>query len=106
MAKPMDNMPYGEFYKWLASPTFTGPVGLVAKLYLKEGQREEFLQIMEDSVAYTKVEAGVLVYKVNEDVTDPLVFWLTEEWTSCKDLANHCTSTPMPEFQPGWGKFW
>ena len=36
MARLMDNMPYGEFYKWLASPTFTGPVGIVAKLYLKE----------------------------------------------------------------------
>ena len=38
-------------------------------------------------------QAGVLVYKLNEDVADPLVFWLTEEWTSCKDLASHCTST-------------
>ena len=36
MAKPMDNMPFSEFYKWLTSPTFTGPVGLVAKLYVKE----------------------------------------------------------------------
>ena len=35
----------------------------------------------------------MLVYKLNEDVADPLVFWLTEEWTSCKDLASHCTST-------------
>ena len=32
----MDNMPYAEFYNWLASPTFNGPVGVVAKLYLKE----------------------------------------------------------------------
>ena len=36
MAKLMDNMPYSEFYKWLAFPTFTGPVGLIAKLYVKE----------------------------------------------------------------------
>ena len=36
MAKPMDNMPYSEFNKWLSSPSFTGPVGLVAKLYVKE----------------------------------------------------------------------
>ena len=36
MARLMDNMPYSEFYKWLASPTFTGPVGLIAKLYVKE----------------------------------------------------------------------
>ena len=56
MARPMDNMPFSEFYKWLSSPSFAGPVGLVAKLYLKEGQREEFLKIMEDSVAHTKVE--------------------------------------------------
>merc|ERR1712130_140455 len=93
MAKPMDNMPYSEFNNWLASPTFTGPVGIIAKLYLKEGQRDEFLKIMEDSVAFTKLEAGVLVYKVNEDAMDPLVFWLTEEWSSVKDLANHCSST-------------
>ena len=38
-------------------------------------------------------QAGVLVYKVNEDATDPLVFWLTEEWSSLRDLANHCSST-------------
>ena len=36
MGKPMDNMPFSEFYKWLASPPFTGPVGLIAKLYVKE----------------------------------------------------------------------
>ena len=62
---------------------------------------------MEDSVAYTKVEVlradlvshimtaqdGVLVYKVNEDLMDPLVFWLTEEWASSRDLVNHCSST-------------
>ena len=36
MTRLMDNMPYSEFYKWLASPTFTGPVGLIAKIYLKE----------------------------------------------------------------------
>ena len=36
MARPMDNMPFSEFYKWLSSPSFNGPVGLVAKLYLKE----------------------------------------------------------------------
>ena len=36
MARLMDNMPYGEFYKWLASPPFTGSVGLIAKLYVKE----------------------------------------------------------------------
>merc|ERR1712037_1041217 len=78
--------------------------GLIAKLYVKEGQREEFLKIMEDSVAFTKVEAGVLVYKGNEDVTDPLIFWLTEEWTSCKDLANHCTSTAYAGISARLGK--
>ena len=36
MARSMDNMPFTEFYQWLAEPTFTGPVGLIAKLYLKE----------------------------------------------------------------------
>ena len=35
----------------------------------------------------------MLVYKVNEDSTDPLVFWLMEEWASSKDLVNHCSST-------------
>ena len=38
-------------------------------------------------------QAGVLVYKVNEDAMDPLVFWLIEEWSSSSDLANHCSST-------------
>ena len=38
-------------------------------------------------------QAGVLVYKVNEDARDPLIFWLTEEWSSSRDLTNHCSST-------------
>ena len=33
------------------------------------------------------------MYKVNEDATDPLVFWLIEEWSSTRDLNNHCSST-------------
>ena len=38
------------------------------------------------------IQAGVLVYKVSEDMMDPLVFWLTEEWRSSGDLACHCSS--------------
>ena len=30
---------------------------------------------------------------MNEDATDPLVFWLIEEWSSTRDLNNHCSST-------------
>ena len=38
------------------------------------------------------LQAGVLVYKVSEDLMDPLAFWLLEEWSSSADLANHCSS--------------
>ena len=38
------------------------------------------------------MQAGVLVYKVSEDMVDPLAFWLTEEWRTSGDLANHCSS--------------
>jgi len=94
MARTMDNMTFQgeEFNTWLNSTDYTGPVGVIVKLYVKEELREPFLKGMEAKMASIKNEEGVLVYKLNEDVTDSVVFWLTEEWRSVEDLKTHCNS--------------
>jgi len=38
-----------------------------------------------------------MVYKLNEDMLDPLVFWLTEEWASVAALRQHCSSPAYKE---------
>jgi len=95
----MDNMSFQNqaFPTWLADTDYTGPVGVVVKLYVKQEFRDPFVKGMEAKMVKIKGEEGVRTYKLNEDVLDPLVFWLTEEWESVAALRKHCDSQDYKE---------
>jgi len=94
MSVTMDNMSFKNdaFPTWLADTDYTGPLGVVVKLYVKQEFREPFVKGMEAKMAKIRGEEGVRTYKLNEDVLDPLVFWLTEEWESVAALRKHIDS--------------
>ena len=90
----MDNITFKEkeFYNWLQTTTYNGPVGVTGKFYLKEGGRSKFLEAMKKNVDFSKTEVGVRHYKLNADFKNPLIFWLVQEWDTVTDLRKHCTS--------------
>jgi len=90
----MDNMNLknDQFQTWLADTDYTGPLGIVAKFYVKQEFREQFVPGFKTRIVHTRGDEGVRTYKISEDVLDPLVFWLTEEWESVAALRKHIDS--------------
>jgi quinol monooxygenase YgiN len=64
--------------------------GLIMKLTLAPGKRDEFIGILRESAAGMP---GCLSYVVSEDTTDANVVWVTEVWDS---MASHDASLSLP----------
>ena len=81
-----------EFYDWLQTTEYNGPVGITAKFYLKDGAVSRFREVMKNNVDVSVGEVGVRHYKLHADYENPLIFWLIEEWDTVTDLKNHCVT--------------
>ena len=90
--KQMNNIPFEQFFNWLRTTDYNGPVGITAKFYVKDGQESKFREAMKKNVDFSKSEKGVRLYKLHADCFDPMIFWLTEEWSTVSDLKNHFLS--------------
>jgi quinol monooxygenase YgiN len=51
--------------------------------------REEFVQSALRISEQTRTEAGCLVYRFSNDLTDPNTFYLHEEWESDEAMQRH-----------------
>ena len=68
----------------------SGMWGLIAKITLLPGRRDEMVEILKDSAADMP---GCLSYVVAKDVTDENTIWVTEVWDS---VASHDASLTLP----------
>ncbi|WP_124064864.1 putative quinol monooxygenase [Clostridium sp. E02] len=65
-------------------------IKVVAKNYVKEGKKEEFLEIARKLVQETRAnDTGCIRYELVQDVKDPLVLTMLEEWEDQTALGNH-----------------
>ena len=88
------------FLEYLAGATLTsglgpsqeesGMWGMIAKITLLPGKRDEMLQILEESAADMP---GCLSYIVAKDTTDGNTVWVTEVWDK---MASHDASLSLP----------
>ena len=85
----MDNIRFDEFFNWLKTTKYDGPVGITAKFYVKSDQISKFCQVMNNNVEFSNTQVGVRLYKINIDFNNPSIFWLIEEWDTVTDLKNH-----------------
>ena len=93
-------MPRRTFLEYLAGVTLTsvlgssqeasGMWGMIAKITLLPGKRNEMLQILEESAADMQ---GCLSYVVARDATDENTVWVTEVWDT---MASHDASLSLP----------
>lgn len=56
-----------------------------------------------EMMAETEKEKGCLHYRFSEDIGDPGVFRVYEEWESDEDLAAHAASAHMATFRAALG---
>jgi quinol monooxygenase YgiN len=54
--------------------------GLIAKITLLPGKRDEMIEILKESAA---AMPGCLSYVVAKDAADENAIWVTEVWTAC-----------------------
>ncbi|MBV8865071.1 MAG: antibiotic biosynthesis monooxygenase [Acidobacteriaceae bacterium] len=68
----------------------SGMWGLIAKITLSPGKRDEMIKILEASAADMP---GCLSYIVAKDAADENTLWVTEVWES---IASHDASLSLP----------
>lgn len=64
--------------------------GMIAKITLVPGKREEMIEILKESAAHMP---GCLNYVVAKDAADENTLWVTEVWDS---MASHDASLSLP----------
>ena len=76
-------------------------IKVVAKQYVKEGKLQEFLPVARRLVEETnKNDPGCLSYAMYEDVENPLIVTVIEEWESQELLDRHMKSAHFLELVP------
>jgi len=88
----MNNIPLEEFFNWLRTTKYDGPVGISAKFYVKSGQVPKFGEVMKARINFSKSAIGNRLYKLHADFNNPSIFWLIEEWDSVTNLKKFCLS--------------
>jgi quinol monooxygenase YgiN len=64
-------------------------VYVVAKLQARAGKEETLRRIIEQGIESTRKEKGCLRYSLMQDMQNPLVLTLLEEWETEVDLDTH-----------------
>jgi quinol monooxygenase YgiN len=93
----MDRRTFLEYLGGVAlTPVLTGSQeassmwGLIAKITLLPGRRDEMVEILKESAASMP---GCLSYVVAKDASDENTIWVTEVWDS---MASHDASLSLP----------
>ena len=75
-------------------------IKVVAKYRLKPGVREAYLELAKELIEETRNEAGCRSYALYEDIKEPLVLAMIEEWTDEEAINAHMESGHMKRIIP------
>lgn len=75
-------------------------IKVVAKYRLKPGVREEYLEIARELAEETKKEEGCIQYVLYEDIKEPAILTMIEEWTDEEAINAHMESAHMKRIIP------
>lgn len=64
-------------------------IKVVAKNYIQEGKLEEILGLYKELVEKTVVEPGCIRYELFQDIGNPGILTMIEEWESIEALDAH-----------------
>ena len=64
-------------------------VAIVARVRVKEGRVEDYLDALAPLLEQARKEPGTLLYAVHRSTDDPLVFWTTEVYADEAAFAAH-----------------
>jgi quinol monooxygenase YgiN len=65
-------------------------IKVVCKMKLKTGVKiEEYLVMAREVISETRKEKGCITYTINEDINDPTILTMLEEWVDEDALKQH-----------------
>ena len=71
---------------------------VVARVAVKEGQADAFIEIASKLVAATRAEEGNLFYSLYQSTENPLIFIVYEEYKDDAAFATHANSAHFAAF--------
>jgi quinol monooxygenase YgiN len=75
-------------------------IKIVAKGKLKPGVKEEYLQLARELVTETRKENGCISYSIYEDINDPSILTMLEEWVDEDAINLHNNSEHVMRIVP------
>jgi len=71
---------------------------IIARIAVKEGKENEFIEIASKLVAATRAEEGNLFYSLYQSTEDPLIFIVYEEYKDDAAFDTHAKSAHFAAF--------
>ena len=76
-------------------------IKVVAKQWIKEDKLEEYLALAKKLVEETnKTDTGCISYALHQDISDPLIITMLEEWEDQASIDKHLNSKHFLETAP------
>jgi len=75
-------------------------ITITAKSTIKPGKKKEYLVLAKELVEASRKEKGCLSYNLYEDIENPGVFIVIEEWENKEDIQRHNISKHFTEIIP------
>ncbi|MEK5040378.1 putative quinol monooxygenase [Sporosarcina sp. FSL K6-3457] len=76
-------------------------IKVVAKAKLKPGVKvEDYLRIAKEVISETRKEKGCITYTLHEDINDPTILTMLEEWDNEEALHQHNKSEHVLKIVP------
>ena len=76
-------------------------IKIVARQWIKEDKLDEYLSLAQKLVEQTnKNDAGCISYALHQDMTDPLILTMLEEWEDQASIDKHMNSKHFLEIAP------
>lgn len=75
-------------------------INVVAKNFAKAEMIETIIEQYKELVTLTRMEKGCIAYELHQDVKNPQILTMIEQWESMTDLEAHLNSEHLKRIVP------
>ncbi|QZY56191.1 putative quinol monooxygenase [Crassaminicella profunda] len=78
---------------------------VVSKIYVKEDQIDEFVEVFKGMVEPSRKEEGCIQYEMYQDEENPRIFIVLEQWKTKEDFDQHFKTEHFERIVPKMSEF-
>jgi len=72
----------------------------ISKLFVKEGQSQEFADIFKEMIKPTREEQGCIQFEIFKDEQDDSMLFVLEKWETDDQFSNHINTEHFERVYP------